>query len=75
MQTFEIKIAGRLQEAGIPGPADGAYRLSASSPAVALKRLLDGGHAAGYKFATVGRDHDKLALRPGQWIAISIKRI
>lgn len=76
MQTYRITLAGGLEAAGIPGPAEGAHVVSATTPAVALKRLLDGGHKAGYKFATVSRrDSDRLALDRGQHINILIERI
>lgn len=47
--------------------------VEATQPSVALKRLLDGGHEAGYKFATVGKQ--RLKLGKGERIAIIIERV
>lgn len=55
------------------GPEIGTYVVSATSPAVAVKRLLDGGHEAGYKYATVGPN--RLLLKPGEAISIRIYRV
>lgn len=75
MQTFRITLAGGLKAAGIPGPEEGAHVVSATTPAFALKRLLDGGVKADYKFASVGRKGDRLELARGQHVTIKIERI
>lgn len=62
--TYHITITGKYQ-----GTAD----VEASHPSVAVKRLLDGGHEAGYKFATVGARRVKLAK--GEAINIRVERI
>lgn len=64
MQTFRIRITGAYM-----GTAD----VKASAPDVAIKRLLGGGHQAGFKFATVGPNRVKLAK--GQTLSISVERI
>lgn len=75
MKTYRITVNTGGAAAGISGPKDGSYTLSATSPAVALKRLLDGGHAAGFKFATVGGEDQRLQLARGQRASILIERI
>jgi len=62
MQTYEISINGRR-----------LHIVKASAPDVAIKRLLGGGQAAGFKFATVGPGRAK--LRKGEGFTIAIKRI
>jgi hypothetical protein len=74
-QTYKITVfkGGPQSANGIPGPAEGTWTVSASSPAVALKRLLDGGHQDNLKFATVGQN--RLQLDRGQEVAVRIKRV
>lgn len=67
MQHFSITVSGA-------GAKDGVYRdVEASSPAVALKRVLDGGYQAGYKFATVAPGA-QAKLEKDQKITVEIRR-
>jgi hypothetical protein len=72
VKTYRITI-NRGRGTGILGPEDGTYIVSATHPSVALKRLLDGGHEANYRFATVGSS--RLELARGQRVSILIERI
>jgi len=72
MQTYRITATSVYT--GQERPDTVSHKtLSATSPAVALKRYLDGGHEAGYKFATVGPNPLKLAR--GQAINVRIERV
>ena len=53
--------------------AIGTTTAKATYPAVALKRVLDGGHAAGYKYASIGTR--RVTLNRGDSLTITIKRL
>lgn len=57
----------------VSGSYAGAATVEATTPSVAIKRLLDGGHAAGYKFATVGPN--RVTLKPGAAITVRCERL
>jgi hypothetical protein len=67
MQHFNIFIQGAGAE------FDGVYRdVPASAASVALKRVMDGGFQAGYKFATVGKSRVEMAK--GDKVVVEIRR-
>ncbi len=67
MQRFNITVEGA-------GALDGVYRdVPATAPAVALKRVLDGGFSRHYKWATVDPD-TRARLRVGGRITVQIQR-
>lgn len=73
--TYRITVTNpyasqRAGARGILATAD----VRATTPAVAVKRLLDGGHAAGYQFATVGPKR-LVELAPGQAVNIRVERL
>lgn len=67
MQKFRIFVHGT-------GELDGMYNeVAATSPAVAVKKVLDGGFQKGYTFASVDyKKRAKLAL--GKQITVTITR-
>ena len=72
MKTYRISV-NRRGSWNTTGPKEGVWTVEASAPAVALKRLLDGGHEANYKFATVGASRLELAV--GESILVKIERV
>lgn len=67
MQTFRILIAG------MKGQPSRLYEgVGATTPAYALKRVLDGGWQEGYKFASLG--NKRLSLSIGETCAVRIER-
>lgn len=68
MNTYRITLSKAAT-----GPVTLCRDVEATTPAFAIKRLLDGGHDAGYKYASVGPH--RLNLKPGQAITIRIERL
>ena len=62
MQTYRVKL-GEL-----------CATLRATAPDVALKRLLGGGWAAGYRYATVSTE-DRFRMKVGDTVNVTITRI